>query len=97
MKNFFARSFAAVILAAMLFITSCSGAKTGKSADSESSGGSLAQSFNKAVEYEAFSPLKDLSVPDEFSRFLDYAQIEKSLYIVSGGAVCCLNIETGES
>lgn len=97
MKNIFARSFAAVILAAMLFITSCFGAKAGKSAYSESSGGSLAQTFNKAVEYEAFSPLKDLSVPDEFSRFSDYAQIEKSLYIVSGGAVYCLNIETGES
>ena len=87
----------AIILSFLLLFTSCSGAKAGKSAVTEKSGGSLAQTFNKAVEYEAFSPLKDLSVPDEFSRFSDYAQIEKSLYIVSGGAVYCLNIETCES
>ena len=97
MKNCFAMPFAAVITAAMLLMTSCSGAKTNKSADSENSDSSLSQNLKEDVEYEAFAPLKDLSVPAEFSHFSDHTQIGKSLYTVSGGAVYCLNIETGES
>ena len=93
-----------IFVAAILFLSGCaegSGSATvtrGGNDDFTASGQKVESSiFGRNIKYDAFTPAEGLALPVSSDEITDMAQIEKRLYFLTDGAVCYLDIESGES
>lgn len=53
--------------------------------------------FGRSIDFNSYTPHKDIVLPLETKEIIDIVQINKNLYILGNGAVYSLNTETGDS
>lgn len=53
--------------------------------------------FGRSIDFNPYTPHKDIVLPIETNKIIDLVQINKSLYILGDGAVYSLNTETGDN
>ncbi len=90
------RIFAAA--AALLLLSSCAFGEENVQSRTQSKGTARpvkSSIFGKNADYSSFTPADGLKLPAE--DIADIAQTEKRLYILGGGALHLLDLETGES
>ena len=67
-------------------------------ADFEPSGQKVESAiFGRSIDFNSYTPYKDIVLPVETKEIIDIVQINKNLYILGDGAVYSLNTETGDS
>ncbi len=100
------RKIIVIVLSILLLFTACSSASgedpsitspRKKPATGEPVKSAASSIFGRNVDYNAYTPAENLTLPIPSGEILNAVQIEKRLYILGNGGLHSLDTETGES